>query len=45
MRIVLSVPDEMLREACIRISEFCEQHYKIDKRVIENDILEVVEVI
>lgn len=42
IRIVLTVPDEMVRESCSRIAEFCEKHYKIDNRVIENGILEAV---
>lgn len=33
-RIVLTVPEEMIREACYRMAEFCEKHYKIDNRVI-----------
>lgn len=28
MRIVLTVPEEMIIEACNRIKEFCEKHYK-----------------
>lgn len=30
MRIVLTVPQEMITSACLRIKEFCEQHYKND---------------
>lgn len=39
MRIVLTVPDDMLREACSRIAEFCEKHYKRDDRIIESGLL------
>lgn len=28
IRIVLTVPEEMIWEACIRIAEFCEKHFK-----------------
>ncbi|XP_037938523.1 tyrosine aminotransferase [Teleopsis dalmanni] len=42
MRIVLTVPGEMVEEACLRIMEFCEVHYKIDNRIIENNILKAV---
>lgn len=27
MRIVLTVPEDMMKEACMRISEFCRKHY------------------
>lgn len=40
MRIVLTVPADMVEEACSRIAEFCELHYKIDSRVIENGLLQ-----
>lgn len=30
MRIVLTVPREMIIEACTRIKEFCDKHYKPD---------------
>lgn len=30
MRIVLTVPDEMLREACRRIAQFCEHHVLLE---------------
>lgn len=43
IRIVLTAPEDMLREACSRIADFCEKHYKIDNRVIENGILEVMD--
>ena len=29
-RIVLTVPEEMIIEACERIKQFCEKHYKVD---------------
>lgn len=37
-RIVLTVPEDMLWEACIRISEFCDKHYKkaFNGNLIEN---------
>lgn len=28
MRIVLTVPEEMIWEACTRIAEFCDKHHK-----------------
>ncbi|XP_058443839.1 tyrosine aminotransferase [Malaya genurostris] len=34
MRIVLTVPEEMITEACKRLTEFCEKHYKMDDRII-----------
>ncbi|KAJ6638585.1 Tyrosine aminotransferase, partial [Pseudolycoriella hygida] len=45
MRIVLTVPEEMIIEACGRIAEFCENHYKIDSRIIENEILRAVDIV
>ncbi|KAJ8954388.1 hypothetical protein NQ318_011061 [Aromia moschata] len=27
MRIVLTIPEDLLREACVRIAEFCNRHY------------------
>lgn len=33
-RIVLTVPEKMVREACYRMAEFCERHYKRDNRII-----------
>lgn len=42
IRIVLTVPEDLLREACLRITEFCDIHYKMDKRVIENNILNAI---
>lgn len=34
MRIVLTVPKEMIIEACNRIEEFCEKHYVSDEDII-----------
>uniref|UniRef100_A0A1A9VRY0 Tyrosine aminotransferase n=1 Tax=Glossina austeni TaxID=7395 RepID=A0A1A9VRY0_GLOAU len=39
MRIVLTVPREMLEEACSRITQFCEAHYKVDNSIIESNLL------
>lgn len=36
MRIVLTVPADMIEEACNRISEFCTAHYKEDSNLIED---------
>lgn len=38
IRIVLTVPEDMIWEACTRIAEFCDKHYKIsfDDNLIEN---------
>lgn len=44
MRIVLTVPEEMIVEACNRIVEFCEHHYKIDNRIIESEILKAIHI-
>lgn len=44
IRIVLTVPEEMIVEACGRMAEFCENHYKIDSRLIENEILRAVDI-
>ncbi|XP_026468474.1 tyrosine aminotransferase-like [Ctenocephalides felis] len=33
MRMVLTVPEEMIEEACKRIAEFCEQHYKMNNNI------------
>jgi tyrosine aminotransferase len=33
IRIVLTVPDEMIAEACERIKEFCTKYYKPSKTV------------
>ncbi|GAB0093454.1 Tyrosine aminotransferase [Sergentomyia squamirostris] len=38
MRIVLTLPEDLIREACYRIAEFCEKHFKIDERIIQNAI-------
>lgn len=35
IRIVLTVPEEMIVEACGRLAEFCAKHYKIDDNVIQ----------
>lgn len=34
MRIVLTVPEDMIIEACTRIKEFCEKHYVTDEEII-----------
>ncbi|XP_030382218.1 tyrosine aminotransferase [Scaptodrosophila lebanonensis] len=40
IRIVLTVPAEMIEESCVRIAEFCELHYKKDTRAfIEHSTL------
>ncbi|EDW75400.1 uncharacterized protein Dwil_GK20156 [Drosophila willistoni] len=44
VRIVLTVPGPMIEEACTRLSEFCERHYKKeddtnDRRIIEHGLL------
>ncbi|XP_055371005.1 tyrosine aminotransferase [Condylostylus longicornis] len=41
MRIVLTVPGEMIKEAADRIAEFCEKHYESDSNIIENNSLEL----
>lgn len=41
MRIVLTVPKEMIIEACERIKEFCEKHYKPAKNAIEIEELPI----
>ena len=41
-RIVLTVPRDMIIEACNRIAEFCESHYKIDDLIIQTNFLESV---
>lgn len=35
MRIVLTVPEDMMVEACHRLAEFCEKHYKVDQGELE----------
>ncbi|XP_053698459.1 tyrosine aminotransferase [Sabethes cyaneus] len=35
IRIVLTVPENMIAEACKRLDEFCEKHYKLDNNIIE----------
>ncbi|XP_059613959.1 tyrosine aminotransferase [Phlebotomus argentipes] len=42
VRIVLTVPEDLLREACFRIAEFCDKHFKIDERIIQNAIIDTV---
>ncbi|XP_073830566.1 tyrosine aminotransferase [Musca autumnalis] len=42
VRIVLTVPKAMIEEACGRIAEFCEAHYKVDNTIIENNLLEEI---
>ena len=43
VRIVLTVPREMIEEACSRIAEFCKAHYKVDNTIIENNLLDNIE--
>ncbi|XP_037821427.1 tyrosine aminotransferase-like [Lucilia sericata] len=43
MRIVLTVPREMIEEACSRMAEFCEAHYKVDNSIIENNLLDDIQ--
>lgn len=38
MRIVLTVPREMMIEACNRIKEFCEKHYESDMEMISSEL-------
>lgn len=40
MRIVITLPEEMLIEACKRIAEFCAQHYRSDR--VQRDDKEMV---
>ncbi|KAH9638725.1 hypothetical protein HF086_013997 [Spodoptera exigua] len=43
MRIVLTVPEDILREACHRITKFCEQHMMKDKlKMSDNDVVSIV---
>lgn len=42
VRVVLTVPLEILEEACSRIAEFCEAHYKVDNSIIENSLLDEI---
>lgn len=40
MRIVLTVPRELINEACDRIADFCESHYKpVNDNCLENTLL------
>lgn len=42
-RIVITVPSDQIREACTRIAEFCDKHYKIDHRYqTDNGIFDLV---
>lgn len=42
-RIVLTVPNEMIEEACSRISKFCEKHYKSqNSNLIQYDLLKPI---
>lgn len=43
VRIVLTVPEDMIKEACVRMAEFGDQHYKVDNRIINNQDLLFVE--
>lgn len=38
MRIVLTVPEDLIWESCTRIADFCGKHYKnsFDRNLIEN---------
>lgn len=38
MRIVLTVPREMMIEACNRIKEFCETHYESEVETISSEL-------
>lgn len=40
MRIVLTVPEDLIWESCIRIAEFCNKHFKksFHPNIIENSI-------
>lgn len=40
IRIVLTVPENMIVEACARIAEFCTMHYKLDRRLIDENMCE-----
>lgn len=42
MRIVLTVPREMIIEACNRIDEFCKKHYKADAENISKNFLAAI---
>lgn len=37
-RIVITVPADKIQEACYRIAEFCDKHYRRDLRLISNGI-------
>lgn len=41
-RIVLTVPEDLIWESCIRMVDFCERHYKksFDENIIENSTIE-----
>jgi tyrosine aminotransferase len=48
-RIVLTVPKEMMVEACIRIKEFCAKHYQkkfdhVEKNGLEKKFSETLEI-
>lgn len=38
MRIVLTVPREMMIEACSRIREFCEKHFETAEEAISKEL-------
>lgn len=43
MRIVLTVPEDILREACNRITKFCEQHMMKEKlKMADNDVVSIL---
>lgn len=43
VRLVLTVPGDMIEEACSRIAEFCEAHYKVDNSIIESNLLDEIQ--
>lgn len=40
MRIILTVPGDMMKEACMRMTEFCEANYKSDGNIIKHGLLD-----
>lgn len=39
IRLVLTVPGDMLEEACFRIAQFCESHYTVEPNVFLNGMI------